>query len=191
MKYLLLALLALAVAPFADAQPDSAYYGVSLGTFDYEEEDAFGGEVFADKASSYRLMVGYRFMEHLGVEGGYGKTSTIRDTATFDLFGGGTVDVALRAKFKFLTVRLVGVLPFDNGVSLLGGLGYTDVDQDFAVSVGGGSEQSGEISGNEPAYYVAAQYDWDRVAVRLGFEKFDFEGDVNVAETSVSFFYKL
>ena len=97
MKQLLLALLVLTVAPLAHAQPESAYYGVSLGAFDYEEEDSLGGEVFADTASSYRLMVGYQFME----------------------------------------------------------------------------------------------YDWDRVAVRLAYEKFDFDGDVDVAETSISFFYKL
>jgi OmpA-OmpF porin, OOP family len=191
MKQLLLALLVLAVAPLAHAQPESAYYGVSLGAFDYEEEDSLGGEVFADTASSYRLMVGYQFMEHLAVEGGYGKTSTIRDTTTFGLVGGGTVDVALRSKFSFLTIRLLGVLPFDNGVSLLGGLGYTDVKQDFAISIGGAAEQSGEITGNEPAYYVGAEYDFDRVAVRLAYEKFDFEGDVDVAETSISVFYKL
>ena len=43
---------------------------------------------------------------------------------------------------------------------------------------------SGDISGNEPAYYVGAQYDWDRVAVRLGYEKYDFDGDLDVVETS-------
>jgi hypothetical protein len=190
MNKLLLALLVLAVAPLADAQPDSAYYGLSLGSFDYEEGDGRGNQVFGDTTSSYRLMVGYQFMEHLGVEGGYGKTSTIRDTATFD-FGGTPLDVSFRSKFSMLTVRLLGVLPFDNGVSLLGGLGYTDIKQDFAVSVGGGPEQSGDVTGNEPAYYLAAQFDWDRVAVRLGFEKFDFDGDVDVTETSVTFFYKL
>lgn len=190
MKRVLLAMLALAVAPPAEAQPESAHYGLSLGTFDYEEKDGLGNAVFADKVSSYRLMVGYQFMEHMGVEGAYGKTSTIRDTATFD-FGGSPIDVDFRSRFKFLTVRLLGILPFDNGVSLLGGIGYTDVQQEFAINVGGTGEQSGKITGNEPAYYVGAQYGWDRVAVRLAFEKFDFEGSADVTETSLSFFYKL
>ena len=44
---------------------------------------------------------------------------------------------------------------------------------------------------NEPGYYFGAQYDWDRVAVRLGYEKFDFDGDIDVTETMLTFFYKL
>jgi OOP family OmpA-OmpF porin len=191
MKYLLLALLAMAAAPAADAQPESAYYGLSLGEFDYEEEDGRGGEFLADTVSSYRLMVGYQFMEHLGVEGGYGETGTIRDTAQVPLFGGGAIDVDFRSEFKILTIRLLGILPFDNGISLRGGISYADMRQDITINFGGLGEQSGDVDGNEPAYYVGAQYDWDRIALRLGYEKYDFDGDLDVAETSVTFFYKL
>ena len=72
---------ALAVAPHVDAQDGSAYYGLALGEFDYDENDGFG-ELFTDTVSSWRLMINYQFMEHLGVEGGYGQTGTIRDTFT-------------------------------------------------------------------------------------------------------------
>lgn len=188
MKYLLLALLAMAAAPAADAQPESAYYGLSLGEFDYDEGDG----AIADTVSSYRLMVGYQFMEHLTVEGGYGETGTIRGTVVVqDPFFGQTHNINISSEFKILTIRLLGVLPFDNGISLLGGLGYADLKQDFTVSIDGGGEQSGDVSGNEPAYYVGAQYDWDRIALRLGYEKYDFDGDVDVTETSLTFFYKL
>jgi hypothetical protein len=40
-------------------------------------------------------------------------------------------------------------------------------------------------------YFAGAQYDWDRFAIRLGYEKYDFGGDVDVDETSVTFWYKL
>ena len=40
MKHLLLALLVLAVAPTVEAQYESAYYGLSLGEFDYEAKAA-------------------------------------------------------------------------------------------------------------------------------------------------------
>ena len=73
-------------------KPESAYYGVALGNFDYEENDGFGGELFSDKVSSYRLMVGYQFMEHLAVEGGYGQTGTIRDTVDVAGLRPGAVD---------------------------------------------------------------------------------------------------
>ena len=191
MKLLLLAVLALLAVHAADAQPESAYYGLSLGNFDYEESDAFTGNVlFSDKVSSYRLMVGYQFMEHMGVEGGYGETGTIRDTLTLPTLPSGTIDVAFRSEFKILTIRILGILPLDD-FALLGGLGYADMKQKFAVNVGGFGEQSSSVTGNEPAYYLGAQYNWDRFALRLGFEKYDFEDDVDVSETSLSFFYKL
>jgi hypothetical protein len=188
MKHLLLAMLALAAAPMAAAQPESAYYGLSLGKLDYQEKDFLGSVLIDDSVSAYRLMVGYQFMEHLSVEGGYGKTGTIRSVI-------GDLDVA--TEFKMLTIRLLGVLPFDNGISLLGGLGYADIDQDVdLLNTATGARLSDDFSSNEPAYYFAAQYDWDRVAVRLAYEKYDFElgvftDDVDASEASISFFYKL
>ena len=194
MKHLLLAVLALAAVHTADAQPESAYYGLSLGNFEYEEEDFAGNEFVGDSVSSYRLMVGYQFMEHLGVEGGYGETGTIRDTASLIALGPSgptTVPLDFQSEFKILTIRLLGILPLGDNVRLMGGLSYADMRQDVEFSVNGGPQVSTDVDGNEPAYYVGAQYDWDRVAVRIGYEKYDFDGDVDVSETMLTFFYKL
>jgi hypothetical protein len=187
MKNLLLALLVLGVASTVEAQPESAYYGLTLGEFDYEETDFLGNTAISDTVSVYRLMVGYQFMEHLTVEGGYGKTGTIRSTL-------GNVDV--QTDLKMLTIRLLGVISFDD-FSLLGGLGYADLKQDFNLTNRiSGTQISDDFTSNEPTYYLGAQYDWDRVAVRLAFEKYDFElglvsDDLDVSETSITFFYKL
>jgi predicted porin len=190
MKNLLVLLLALAAIHGVDAQPEHAYYGVSLGTFEYEERDFSGNDLILDETSSYRLMVGYQFMEHLTVEGGYGKTGTIRDTVTIGVFPSGTVDLSFSGEFQILTIRLLGVLPFDNGLRLLGGISYSDMKLDFDLT-DGVSSASGDETTNEPGYYLGAGYDWDRVAVRLGFEKYDFGSGTDVTETSLSFFYKL
>lgn len=189
MKHLLLALLVLAVAPTVEAQYESAYYGLSLGEFDYEAADGLGG---ADTTSSYRLMVGYQFMEHLTVEGGWGQTGDIEDSVTV-FNAGGAIPANFHSEFEILTIRLLGVLPFDNGLSLLGGLGYADSEEKITLVNANdpGDSIEIEISSNDPTYYIAAQYDWDRVAVRFGYEKYDFDGDLDVAETSVTFFYKL
>ncbi len=190
MKNLLLALVALAAGYGAEAQPEFAYYGISLSNFDYTEvlpvED-----IFSDSVSSYSLMVGYQFMEHLTVEGGYGKTGTIRDTNTTSF----TVPVSLRADIRTLTLRLLGVLPFDNGLALMGGISYSDMEQDFELT-DGTNTISGDRGSNEPAFYFAAQYNWERFALRLGWEKHDFGespfGEIaEVEETSIAFFYKL
>lgn len=190
MRNLLLALVALAAGYGVEAQPEFAYYGISLGNFEYTEE-FFDTEFFSDDVSSYHLMIGYQFMKHLTVEGGYGKTSTIRDTNSV-LFD---PPFTLTADFRVLTLRLLGVLPFDNGLALLGGISYADMKQDFEQSQGNNSA-SGDESSNEPGLYLGAQYNWERFAIRLGYQKNDF-GDTpfgelgEVKETSLSFFYKL
>jgi hypothetical protein len=185
-----LAFLALAAAPAVYAQDGAAYYGVSLGNFDYSEGDGAGGDLIDDTVSSWRLMINYQFMEHLAVEGGLGKSSTIRDTITIQTIPAPT-NLSFTAEFsRILTVRLLGILPFDNGISLMGGVGYSDLKFEVDVTDGVNSI-SGEESRNDPGYYLGVQYDWDRFAMRLGYEKFDFDGDVDAAETMLSFFYKL
>jgi hypothetical protein len=187
MRKAIAALLALASTSVVEAQlGTSAYYGVALGSFDYEENaDAFFTG-WNDTADSWRVMVGYQFSEYLAVEGGYGKTSTLAGTAVL----GGNLDLAFTNEFKSLMVRLLGVLPFDNGVSLLGGIGYADGEENITIA-GPFGTQSGDLSLGEPTLFAGAQYDWDRVALRLGYEKYDLEGDRDASEVTLSFFYKL
>jgi hypothetical protein len=199
----LLAVLAFIVTPAVDAQPDSAYFGVSIGELAYSE-DVFS-EQFSDSVGAWHLAVGYRFFKHVAVEGAYGQSEAIRNTATFrgQVFPGqqGSFESELD---KILKVRLLGVVPFeDAGVSLLAGLGFADVDQEIEFAVNGVTRVSGERSDNRQTLYLAVQYDWSRVALRLGYEKHLFDshvaggttglsfGDVDVTETSLSFFYEL
>lgn len=48
-----LALLAWALTPTVEAQPESAYYGLSLGEFDYTEGDGLGGDLFTDSSQIF------------------------------------------------------------------------------------------------------------------------------------------
>ena len=107
LPFALLALVALALTPAVDAQEDWAYYGLSIGEFDYSQEVILGQEPFADSVNSWHLMIGYQFMKHLAVEGGYGKTSTVRDTATFSSpLAPGSVELGLETELsKILTFR--------------------------------------------------------------------------------------
>ena len=185
---LLLALLALAPAPAANAQDGTAYYGLSIGEIDYADEP------FDDSVNAWHLMVGYMFLEHLGVEGSYGQSETIRDSETFPgLFPGQEDVLSYESELdQILTIRLIGVLPFgDTGISLIGGIGYADIEQEIELAVDGQLFASGEISGSNPAYYAAVQYDWERIALRLGYEKYDFDAGVDAEEISLNFFYKL
>ena len=184
----LLALCVLAAAPAAHAQDGTAYYGLAIGEFDYEDNFFQGFEGFSDTASTWHLQVGYQFMEHLAVEGAYGESNTIRDTNVL-LGDEVTYETGLD---RILTIRLLGVLPFGkSGFSVMGGLGYADIKQEGQIDVNGVPVASGDLSANNPAYFLGAQYDFERIALRLGYEKYDFDGDVDAYETSLTFFYKL
>jgi len=189
-----LAFLALAAAPAAEAQDGTAYYGLSIGEFDYSDAVFSNLAPFSDSVSTWHLMVGYQFLEHLSVEGAYGESKTIRAT---QMVGGSVLQPPDELTYetgldRILTIRLLGVLPFeDAGISLMAGLGYADVKQEIDLTVNRQPFVSGDASANNPTYYAAVQYDWERVAVRLGYEKYDFDGDVDAEETSLTFFYKL
>jgi len=200
MRRLVAAALVLGFASTATAQPESAYYGLSLGSFDYSEESAppfFTG--IDDSASSWKLMIGYQFMEHLMVEGALGKTSVISDRATIsDPFLNPTpFTVDYNTEFQSFIVRLLGVMNFDSGLTVLGGIGWAEMNQDIDVVDNGPGifGASGDQDIGEPTYIAGVQYDADRFAIRLAYEKYDFdspfftEGDIE--ETSVTFFYKL
>jgi hypothetical protein len=130
-------------------------------------------------------------MKYLAVEGAYGQTETIEQRfEDIPTFPAGTVDLDFRAEYsKILTVRLLGILPFDNGISLMGGLGYSDMKFEFDITDGVDS-LSGDISDNRPSYYFGVQYDWDRAAMRIGYERFDLDS-ADGTETMLAFFYKL
>ena len=81
-RLLPLAFLAWALTPTIEAQPGSAYYGASIGEFDYSDRAAGLGGVFNDSVDSWRVTIGYQLFEHFAFEGNYGKTSTVRDTVS-------------------------------------------------------------------------------------------------------------
>jgi len=191
-RFVLVMALALAAVSAAQAQPTSAYYGLALGSFDYSEDDSQGTEVFADTADSYRLMVGYQFTENLAFEGGWGQVSDIEDSFEIDFgFPFGIVPVHVRHEIEILTVRFVGVLPFDNGITLLGGLGYADMKWDATVDYEGLGQDTVELDEGDLTYFAGVQYDWERIALRLGYEKYDTSEGFEIDEASLAFFYKL
>jgi hypothetical protein len=181
------AALVLGFASTATAQQESAYYGLALGSFDYQE----GG--FGDTTDSWRLTVGYQLLDHLMVEGGIGKTSVLKDSETVQDPFLGPVTINSSTEFQSLMIRMLGVMNFDSGLTVLGGIGWAEMNQDVDITFSNPviPPVSGDQDIGEPTYYAGVQYDLERFAVRLAFEKYDFSGDVDVEETSVSFFYKL
>ena len=81
----------------------------------------------------------------------------------------------------------------------MAGVAFVYIEQNVALSLNGVPFLSGEIDRQgQLAYYLGAQYDWDRVALRLSYEKLDFGSDAalifidaDAHEVALSFFYKL
>ena len=191
MKYLLLALLALGVTPAVQARPDGV-----LRPRDRRRSTTtrktFRRLVLADTASSYRLMVGYQFMEHLGVEGGYGKTGTIRDTRNgVRRFRRPAPSLSTSARVQDADDALAWrpAVRQRHVAARRARLRRHEQEVDCSPMAEFGIGQS--TSRERAGYYFGAQYDWDRVAIRLGYEKYDFDGDIDVTETMLTFFYKL
>jgi len=196
-RLLALALLASALTPAIEAQPDSAYYGLSIGEFDYSDRAAGLPGVFNDSVDSWRVTIGYQFLKHFAFEGSYGKTSTIRDTVP-GLAPGSTFAFETELD-KILGFRALGTFPFENGLSLMAGMGFVGFEQDVALSLNGAPFLGGEIEEDYlPAFYFGVQYDWERVALRLSYEKWDFDSGAQAAfvgaeaeEVALTFFYKI
>jgi hypothetical protein len=182
-----LGLVVLAASPGVHAQDGSAYYGVSLGEFDYSES----GDLVDDTVSSWKLSINYQFLDHLAVEGAYGQTGDIHSSFSVPTFPAGTVDLDFRAEYsRILAIRMLGILPFKSGLSLMGGVGYSQMK--FEVDITDGIDSiSIDEEQNNLGYYAGVQYDWERFAMRLGYEQFDLDGDADASETMLSFFYKL
>ena len=196
-RLLPLAFLAWALTPTIEAQPGSAYYGASIGEFDYSDRAAGLGGVFNDSVDSWRVTIGYKLFEHFAFEVNYGKTSTVRDTVSGP--PPGSTELGFETELsKILGFRALGTVPFDNGLSLMAGVGFLGFEQEVALSVNGAPFLSGEVDkGGQLAYYVGVQYDWDRVALRLSYEKWDFDSGAvlvfvgaEAQEVALSFFYK-
>ena len=183
----LLALLILGVAPAVQAQDGAAYYGVSLGEFNYSES----GDLIDDTVSSWKLTINYQFLDHLAVEGAYGQTGDIHSSFSVPTFPVGTVDLDFRAEYsRILMIRMLGILPFESGLSLMGGLGYSQMKFEVDLTDGQSSISVDEDQ-NNLGYYAGVQYDWERFAMRLGYEQFDLDSGRDADETMLSFFYKL
>jgi hypothetical protein len=194
----LLALIAWALTPTIEAQPESAYYGLSIGKFDYSDRAAGFPAVFNDSVDSWRVTIGYQLSKHVAFEGMYGKTSTVRDTVSAS--PPASTEFGFETELsKILGFRALGIVPFDNGLSLLAGVGFLDFEQEIALSFNGAPFLSGEVDkGSQFAYYVGVQYDWDRVALRVSYEKWDFDSGAvlvfigaDAQEVALSFFYKI
>lgn len=150
--------------------------------------------------TSYSLFVGYRFNEFWSIEAGYQDLgdrsvsfmgSTSNTAAYYDL-----ADKVYPETADGMSLNVLGSLPFDNGVTLTGKIGYYDWEMDaVSTDLSGNSMQrpgassksdSGVMYGVELGYH----FDYDL----QGYISYQFipldEDDVNVASIGFRYWFE-
>ena len=187
MKYLLCLGLSLAFVQSAAAQDsrEGAYMGFALGSFSYQEEDPdLGVTIVDDSATAYRILGGYRFNDNFALEGTWGKTGDLEETFAEFIPGFGNLTVNMTGDYEVLTVRALGIIPFEN-VSLIGGLGYYDADLNATVSVTGLGSFDAEGSDDGATLVGGLEFNLERVDIRAEYEWFDTDNSIDASDFSV------
>lgn len=150
-------LLLLAAAARADEPPVGFYAGLGAGSATLELEDADSTADFKADDSAYKIILGYRFMKWLAVEGGYADYGQPQD----DVLG-----VRLRGDFKAFTTAAVGLVPLGN-FDLFGKLGFGAWDGSLQAIDFGGEVSEDNV---DPLIGAGVQYRAGRFAMRVEIE---------------------
>jgi hypothetical protein len=156
----------------AHADNTGIYAGLSVGQAKTDFSDDALDDLFDGEDTAFKLFLGYRILDWFGVEAGYvdlgeitlrnsqpGVTRFRVEEAGFNVFGMLYWDIApvdLFAKAGFMTTQVHA-----RTETILGGFDNTDNSTDLAWGIG-------------------AQVRFDKLAVRLEYERFDFEADSGV-----------
>jgi OOP family OmpA-OmpF porin len=186
----LLAAASLVFAHTAAAQQASGgYMGFALGVLDYEEDEESLGISISDSTSAYRILGGYRFTDNFAVEGGWGATGDIEETFSEVIPGFGTLTANIKGDYEILTVRALGIVPFDK-LSLLGGVGYYDADLTVSASVSGFGQFEVEDSDSGATLVGGLQFELERLDIRAELEWFDTDSNIDVWDASIGVLFK-
>jgi hypothetical protein len=149
------------------------YIGAAAG-YGSQEFD-ISTESFKDNTTSWKGIIGYRFVRFLGLEVAYVDFGKASDELNF---GGGNTSVDVKTHGE--TAEITGTLPLGSFFELYGKAGYlwwnTDVN---------GASSSNSDTGSDPVYGAGARIIiGKRFGVRLEYEKFDIKDTKSVYLTT-------
>jgi hypothetical protein len=165
------------------------YMGFSIGSFSYEEEDETGTTFVDDTTSAFRIMGGYRFNDSFALEGGWGKTGDLKTTFTDFVPGFGNLTLNMSGDYEVLTVRALGIVPFEK-VSLVGGVGFYDAELNAQVSLTGFTPVNASASDNGATLVGGLEVNLGRVDIRAELEWFDADDGIDARDVSVGVLFQ-
>jgi hypothetical protein len=188
MKRLIWLTMAIGFAQAAAAQEENRgpYLGLSLGSFNYEQDNGALGIFVDDSTSAYRIIGGYRVSDHFAVEAGWGETGDLEDNTPFSNL---TVDI--QGEYEVLTVRALGIVPLGKRVSLYGGLGFYDAEFDATITVNNLLGPYVVEDRAEGATLVGGiEFNVERMHIRTEIEKFDSDEGSDAWDISIGVLFK-
>ncbi|MDH3505914.1 MAG: porin family protein [Gammaproteobacteria bacterium] len=170
------------------------FVGLTYGILSLEAYDDLDFELISESGDQLRLFGGYRVNDHFAFEAGWSDTSGIDDSFSGFLPCCGDVTESFDVDIETLTLRAVGIIPFDR-ISLFGALGYydasfsgrysyTDNFESISFNVGDFYDDSGAV--------VAAGIEFDfenGLRLRGEAEWFDTPSDVDAYAINVGLLY--
>jgi OmpA-OmpF porin, OOP family len=168
------------------------YFGLSLGEFDYDETGdgiVVLGDI-EDSTSSFGLYGGFAFNQYFAIEGAYSRTSDIEESVPMSLPIVGVVPVAVSARYEISSLRAVGFVPVAQRVRLLGGIGVTQsrLDGSGAIPAIGNIDVGSDADGT--GALLGVQVDAGRAAIRLRYEAWSTESNLDVSELGIAVAFK-
>lgn len=188
MKYLFCLGLSLAFVQGAVAQDrKGGYVGASVGYFSYKEVNDAIGAAFEDTAPAHRIAGGYRFNDNFALEVGWGRTTELEDRFTATVPP--TDTFAVNAEFEALSVRALGIMPFDK-MSMIYGIGYYDAEISSSEIVVGFPGSTSAKSSQEGATLVGGlEWNFERLDIRGELEWFDADDGAEAWDVGVGIFF--
>ena len=178
------ALLLLALPLASHAQ---GYVGFGVGSFDYSET---GDRVTVladlnDTTTSNSIYGGYEFFKYLAVEGSWGRSGEIRGTVPIVVPGRGPLNFDISAEYDIASVRAVGFVPVGKKVRLLGSLGMYDLK----LSTTGVAASFPTVNANTDdtglGLMLGVQFDVGHVAIRVRYETYNTESNLDLSDVGV------
>ena len=178
---LLLALLAIAAAPAANAQ--QGYFGVGLGftSVDLGLSCSPGLSCsFDEEDTAIRIFGGARINPNFALEAFYADLGEAGGS-----FTDGVDTETITAEASAFGVAALGIIPVSQNFELFGKFGFAMWDADVTFNSTTVGTLSGSDDGTDPVLGIGAQWRSDKFALRAEYEKFELD-DVDVDVLSVN-----
>ncbi|MEX0733478.1 MAG: outer membrane beta-barrel protein [Steroidobacteraceae bacterium] len=189
LRHLTLTALLLAIAPLSQAADNGIYLGAGYAQSEYGLDNPLNAAEFDDEDSGYKLIVGFRPLDHFGVEANYidhGDATVPAGVACIQVVGAPCPDTS-RFNAKTISAFAVGYIDFPV-IDLFAKVGAT------AWQFDGRSTQAFpefDIDENDVdlAWGLGVQARFFSLAARLEYENFQIIEDEELGTISLSFTY--